>query len=251
MTMSSAEQAWTDDGAQHPREQSAPNAERKQNGSDESKQTRPDLQQLLVAAGGALLVGVLYVALPEDLSIGPRWSVLVIVAVLLAPSLISGVFLRRSLPYRITKRLAQAQTIVLTLALLGSLALLIHSLPTQQSQSRSQPVRGLLLPAAILWTINILVFTFWYWELDGGGPVGRVEARRAVDFQFIQERDGEPEGWKPGFVDYLYLAFNTATAFSPTDTMPLTALAKLLMMAESLISLVIVVLLVARSVNIL
>lgn len=72
-----------------------------------------------------------------------------------------------------------------------------------------------------------------------------------MDFQFIQERDHEPEGWKPGIVDYLFLAFNTATAFSPTDTMPLTPLAKLLMMAQSLISLVIVVLLVARSVNIL
>lgn len=92
------------------------------------------MQQLLAAAAGALLVGVLYVALPEDLSVGPKWDVLVIVGVLLAPSLIVGVVLRRALPIRIARRLAQAQIVVLTLALLSSLALLVHSLPTQHNQ---------------------------------------------------------------------------------------------------------------------
>ncbi len=238
MAMSSTESAQPDDSEQHPQD-----AKSKSKGTE----PRPDIQQLLVAAAGALLVGVLYIALPEELSVGPKWSVLIIVAVLLAPSLVSGILLRRALPIRVARRLAQAQIVVLTLALLGSLALLVHSLPTQHNQ----PARGLLLPAAILWSINIVVFTFWYWELDGGGPLGRNEKQRTVDFQFVQERDHEPADWKPGFVDYLFLAFNTATAFSPTDTMPLTPLSKLLMMAQSLISLVIVVLLVARSVNIL
>lgn len=236
MAMSSTEQAQPDDSEQH-----------LQDGKSKSTEARPDIQQLLVAAAGALLVGVLYIALPEELSIGPKWSVLIIVAVLLAPSLVSGILLRRALPIRIARRLAQAQIVVLTLALLGSLVLLVHSLPMQHNH----PARGLLLPAAILWSINIVVFTFWYWELDGGGPLGRAEKQRTIDFQFVQERDHEPADWKPGFVDYLFLAFNTATAFSPTDTMPLTPLSKLLMMAQSLISLVIVVLLVARSVNIL
>lgn len=245
MTMSTADQARAEDGEQHARDLRSQDAQSSQSGT--STVARPDNQQLLAAAAGALLVGVLYVALPEDLSIGPKWSVLVIVAVLLAPSLVFGVLLRRPIPVRIARRLAQAQVIVLTLALLSSLMLLVHSLPAKHNQ----PARGLLLPAAILWSTNILVFTFWYWELDGGGPLGRVEQRRAADFQFVQGRDHEPPDWKPGIVDYLHLAFNTATAFSPTDTMPLTPLAKLLMMAESLIALVIIVLLVGRSVNIL
>ena len=207
---------------------------------------RPNIQQLLAGAGGTLLVGLLDLALPENLSVGPRWLVLVIVAVLLSPSLGAALIRRQRLPLRLARRLAQAQVVVATLALIGSLGRLISSIVTFQQGRR------LLVPAAILWSINVLVFTLWYWELDGGGPLGRTdEKNRAVDFQFIQERDGAPPDWKPGFVDYLYLAFNTATAFSPTDTMPLTPLAKLLMMAESIVSLVIVVLLVGRSVNIL
>jgi hypothetical protein len=196
--------------------------------------------------GSVLLVGLLYLALPPDLSVGPRWFVLIVLVVLLAPFLVAKLIVRRPLPYWLTRRLAQAQVVVATLALIGSLILLVSSIVTFRQG------RKLIVPAAILWSINVLVFTLWYWELDGGGPLGRGKKRnRAVDYQFIQERDGEPPNWKPGFVDYLFLAFNTATAFSPTDTMPLTPLAKLLMMAESIVSLVIVVLLVARSVNIL
>lgn len=218
--------------------------------SDEQRESRAhvrlDAQQLLAGAGSTLLVGLLYLALPEDLSVGPHWLVLVIVAVLLAPPLIAALIRRWTLPLWLARRLAQAQVVVATLALVGSLGLLVSSIVSFHQGRR------LLVPAAILWSINVLVFTLWYWELDGGGPPGRTdEKNRAVDFQFIQERDGEPANWKPGFVDYLYLAFNTATAFSPTDTMPLTPLAKLLMMAESIVSLVIVVLLVGRSVNIL
>lgn len=213
---------------------------------EHEEHVKPDMQQVLAGVGSILLVGLLYLALPQDLSVGPRWLVLIVLVVLLAPFLVAELIVRRPLPYRLAQRLAQAQVVVATLALVGSLVLLVSSIVTFRQG------RKLIVPAAILWSINVLVFTLWYWELDGGGPLGRRKKRnRMVDFQFIQEHDGDPPNWKPGFVDYLFLAFNTATAFSPTDTMPLTPLAKLLMMAESIVSLVIVVLLVARSVNIL
>ena len=111
-----------------------------------------------------------------------------------------------------------------------------------------------LLAAAVIWLMNILVFALWYWELDRGGPLARLKAsRRHADFMFPQMLSPTcaPVGWQPGFWDYLYLAFTNATAFSPTDTMPLTAGAKALMTVEAVISLLTVVLVAARAVNIL
>jgi len=103
-----------------------------------------------------------------------------------------------------------------------------------------------------IWAMNVLVFGVWYWETDGGGPATRHRnGHRAVDFQFPQQMGGDPGRWKPGFVDYVFLAFCSATALSPADTMPLTRQAKLLMMAEALISMTVLVVLVGRSVNIL
>jgi uncharacterized membrane protein len=97
-----------------------------------------------------------------------------------------------------------------------------------------------------------LVFAIWYWEIDGNGPHARVLAKhQARDFRFPQQEEGNPTGWAPGFVDYVFLAFCSATALSPADTMPLTQRAKLMTMAEAILSLLIIVLLVARSINIL
>ncbi len=115
--------------------------------------------------------------------------------------------------------------------------------------------RILIASGAALWITNMLLFGLWYWELDRGGPADReAGVERYPDFQFVQMGDAQPftpEGWKPGLVDYLYLSFTNATAFSPTDTMPLTATAKALMSAQALTSLVTVGLVVARAVNIL
>lgn len=103
---------------------------------------------------------------------------------------------------------------------------------------------------ALLWLSNILIFAVWYWEIDGDGPLHRHQrGHPAIDFMFPQQATGKP--FAPGFVDYLFLAFCFATALSPADTAPLTARAKLLMMGEALVSIAIIVLLVARSVNIL
>ncbi|HEY2670913.1 MAG TPA: hypothetical protein VGJ07_11125 [Rugosimonospora sp.] len=116
-----------------------------------------------------------------------------------------------------------------------------------------QPIT-LLLNGGAIWLTNVIVFALWYWELDRGGPAARAVARKVYpDFLFSQMTVPElvTRDWEPAFVDYLYLSFTNATAFSPTDTLPLSRWAKLAMMFQSLISLVTVALVVARAVNIL
>lgn len=111
---------------------------------------------------------------------------------------------------------------------------------------------GLLRSAALLWLSNILVFALWYWELDGGGPTKRhATGHQAADFMFPQQENGNDGSWAPHFLDYVFLAFTGATALSPTDTMPLTRLAKALMMVEALTALLVLSILAGRAVNIL
>ncbi|HLW03525.1 MAG TPA: hypothetical protein VKT82_33070 [Ktedonobacterales bacterium] len=204
-----------------------------------------DAMQIWVATIGALLIGVLYWVLPEELTFGPGWLLLVVEAALLAPLLIMGAILRRPLPHSVARGLAVGLLVVVTAALAGSVVLLVNHLDEFRRA-------GELLPsAALIWGINVLVFATWYWEIDGGGPRSRLQAgHEAADFQFPQQLGGNTTGWAPGFIDYLFLAFCSATALSPADTMPLTRAAKLLMMCEAIISLLIIVLLVARAVNI-
>jgi hypothetical protein len=149
---------------------------------------------------------------------------------------------------------------VLTLGLIASVIMLIRALP-EHIQSPTQ----LLLSAAALWVTNILDFAVWYWRLDAGGPHGRDQAPGHDEGAFLfpqmtlrDETSGEAQTggaetqlWSPNFVDYLFLAFNTSTAFSPTDVPVLARWAKGLMMVQSLISLTVLALLAARAVNIL
>jgi uncharacterized membrane protein len=112
----------------------------------------------------------------------------------------------------------------------------------------------LLLTGAAIWGTNVIAFALWYWEFDRGGPVARAVAPRAhPDFLFVQMQSPElaPPDWEPAFLDYLYLSFTNATAFSPTDVMPLSRWAKMGMLIQSAISLVTVALVIARAVNIL
>ncbi|HET9059909.1 MAG TPA: hypothetical protein VFN61_08310 [Acidimicrobiales bacterium] len=113
--------------------------------------------------------------------------------------------------------------------------------------------RALVFASLPIWLTNVIVFGLWYWELDRGGPAARLRAEhRAPDFLFPQmSTAGAKPGWAPNFVDYLYTSFTNATAFSPTDTMPLTTWAKLLMMLQSFASLVTVALVFSRAINIL
>jgi uncharacterized membrane protein len=105
-----------------------------------------------------------------------------------------------------------------------------------------------------IWITNVIIFALWYWELDRGGPVARSKAvHKYPDFMYpqMQAPDLAPEHWEPTFLDYLYVSFTNATAFSPTDTMPLSRWAKMLMMAQASVSLATVALVIARAVNIL
>jgi Protein of unknown function (DUF1345) len=191
----------------------------------------------------------LYLALPPALSLGPRWLLLAVVVFLLIPIVIAH--WRGNM--RVTRVLTLAANGVITAAMIASLAFLIEGLPKHREASEA-----LLRSAVGLWLTNILVFALWYWRLDGGGPHERARPKGMLNSAFLfpqmlpQVEDRKaPTGWSPEFVDYLFLAFNTSTAFSPTDTAVLSRGAKLGMMAQSLISLMIIVLIAARAINIL
>jgi hypothetical protein len=195
---------------------------------------------------GALAIGIIYLALPENLTFGPNWLLLAIEAVLLIPSMFIGIT-RRPTRHITLHFFGFAVLAIVTLGLAGSIGLLVNAVITGST-------RGIFLlrSAALLWVTNILVFSLWYWEIDGGGPHKRhMSGHQAADFMFPQQADGNKTGWAPLFVDYVFLAFTASTALSPADTLPLSRPAKLLMMTESILSLIIIVLLAARAVNIL
>jgi hypothetical protein len=196
-----------------------------------------------------LAVGLLYLALPEPLTPGPNWLLLVILAALELPTAITHRFGR----VKLNRALGVLLSSLITLALVWSLALLIAGLP-----SHREPPTALLRSASALWISNLLVFATWYWRLDAGGPYQRdlntSHTEGAFLFPQMMPLPGSKRGktsWKPGFVDYLFLAFNTSTAFSPTDVPVLSRWAKGLMMVQSLISLSTIAVLAARAVNIL
>lgn len=194
-----------------------------------------------------LAVGGLYLALPEPLTPGPNWLLLAVLAALHVPTIVS----HRMGKLELNRRLGLVLSSLITAALIWSLALLIAGLP-----SRREPPIALLRSASALWISNVLVFATWYWRLDAGGPNRREQAPTHTDgaFLFPQMLPGTKRSkrpWRPGFVDYLFLAFNTSTAFSPTDVPVMSRWAKALMMVQSLISLSSIAVLAARAVNIL
>ena len=206
---------------------------------------RTMLIQRVVAALVTVSIGVLFLALPEYLTVGPNWLLLVVEGILLLPLLFLG-YTKRLLSHRTSRMLMLAMLGVATAALASGIVLLIKSLPG----NNNAPL--LLRSAALLWCSNVLVFALWYWEVDGGGPLKRhLMHHKAADFMFPQQTDGNTSNWMPHFLDYLFVAFTGATALSPADTYPLTRAAKVLMMLEAIFSMVIIVLLAARAVNIL
>lgn len=203
----------------------------------------------LVALLGA---AALYAALPTSLIVGgPRWLLLAAVLLLLIPAEIA----HRRGNHSLNQSIGYILNSIVTLAMIASIFRLIAALP----QHRVNPSE-LLRSAAALWGTNIIIFASWYWRLDAGGPHARSQTLGHVDGAFLFPQmtmypaaklaAGEHE-WEPNFVDYLFLAFNTSTALSPTDVPALSRWAKILMMTQALISLLVIVLLAARAVNIL
>jgi hypothetical protein len=149
------------------------------------------------------------------------------------------------------KTLALALTAVVSLINFGALIELVRYLLAGKAYSGPT----LLLDALNIWGTNIIIFALWFWSIDRGGPSMRgFHSTKATDFLFPQMTlgtQGADDRFSPGFIDYLFLSFTNATAFSPTDTLPLSQRAKLLMMIEAIISLLTVALVAARAVNIL
>jgi hypothetical protein len=193
-----------------------------------------------------LATGGLYFVIPAPLRFGQEWLLLVIVSVLLVPTIVTY----RTGMVRLNRIFAHIVLGILTASMVGSLSLVIHRLPSH-ADSPVELLRG----AACLWVANILVFASWYWRLDAGGPNERDRRESHDDGAFLFPQMITPwesdKNWRPGFVDYLFLAFNTSTAFSPTDVPVLSRWAKVMMMVQASISLVTVALLAARAVNIL
>lgn len=151
---------------------------------------------------------------------------------------------------RTLRWLALALTALVSLVNLASLTLLIRELLAGKGGGGV----SLLLDAAAIWLTNMIAFALWFWSLDRQGPAAQsVGLEGPADFLFSgMLRDAHRgDDWRPGFVDYLYLAFTNATALSPADTLPLTGRAKLLMMLEACVSLLTIVVVAARAVNIL
>jgi hypothetical protein len=200
-----------------------------------------------LAAAAAL---VLYLTLPHALIMGPKWLVPGVEGVLLLGLVITT-------PTRHHMQSSRLRGLIVALVGLVSLTTLISLILLARFLLDGSQARGhaLLFAGAVLWLTNVLIFGIWYWELDGGGPPRRLaksNARRPPDFLFPQMAQPTlAPGWQPGFVDYLYTSYTNATAFSPTDTMPLSAMAKLLMAAQSMIALITILLVVARAVNVL
>jgi hypothetical protein len=191
----------------------------------------------------ALSVGGLYWALPEALTPGPGWLALALVV----PLSTLGVVLYRWQRFRLNQIVGYSVLVIITAALIGALVLLIAAL-----LDHSEKPQQLLQSAVALWISNVLVFASWYWRLDAGGPNQRDQRGEHTEgaFLFPQMSMGDRD-WMPGFMDYLFLAFNTSTAFSPTDVPVLSRWAKGMMMVQSTISLSALALLAARAVNIL
>ncbi len=206
----------------------------------------PDVEQVIVSTICLLAVGALYLILPDTVRIGPGWLLLLVELILVAPLVIAHGIIRKPLPHWLTRGLALGLLAIVVAALIGSLIRFIIILPDY--------TRGplLLLDGAILWALNVLVFATGYWEIDGGGP----QRRRMMpdwqqDFMFPQQQFSNPGHWEPGFIDYIFLAFCFSTAFSPADSFPLTRGAKLLVMIQAIISLIIIGTIVGRAINIL
>ena len=198
-----------------------------------------------------LAICTIYLALPRNLVVGPIWLLPTLIVVLLVPTVVSHRVGRHSL----NRTLGFVINGLTTLALIGSVILLVRALPAH----RESPPQ-LLRSGGLLWLTNVIVFALWYWRLDGGGPTLRAKEKKfgSTSFLFPQMQIPHDERvqfecvrWRPRFIDYLFVAFTQSSTFGPTDAPLLARWAKALAMVQILISLTIVVLLISQAVGVL
>jgi len=202
---------------------------------------------------GALIVFIAFTVavrlwLPSESAIRLRWLVPSLeLALLLA--IVAGHPARLARHAHLVRRIAVGIVILLVAAALWATATLVYDL-IHGSGVSNYPSK-LLAAGALVWVGNNLSFAMLYWLMDGGGPIARFHNPKPVDFAFTQQLSPElaPPGWRPVFLDYLHLGFTNATAFSPTDVMPLTLRAKYVMLVQATVALALFGLVVARAVN--
>ncbi len=226
------------------------------------RQSGPKAGEARLPAAVAVVAAIaLYVFLPSNLVVAPRWLVVGLEVALFVPLLVAN-------PRRMTRESRALRVLALGLVLLiaaaniSSLVLLVGEMVSGGVHQG----KDLLVAAGQVWLTDILIFALLFWELDRGGPVRRGLALEqelpVADFRFPQDEDHDAikevaarssalAGWTPGFVDYLYVSVTNSSAFSPTDTMPLSPRAKLLMAAESITALLLSVLAISRGVSLL
>ncbi|NLH71698.1 MAG: hypothetical protein GX456_01435 [Verrucomicrobia bacterium] len=204
-----------------------------------------------LAGAAVVAVVVLVEILPGRISLYPAWVPYALGVAMIVP-MVGAVLTAGKGLWEALERITTMLFFVTVVG--GALALLLTLV--QAMIHRASDVSGLELLASSIgvWVTNVLAFSLLYWQLDRGGPGARENLQKVKpDWQFPQTGcpDDVPAGWQPTFVDYLFLGYSTATAFSPTDALPLTSRAKLLMMLESTISLVTIVVVASRAINIL
>ncbi len=188
----------------------------------------------------------LQLLLSNKLVVGPRYFIVGLEVLLLIALAVFGPF-KKDISFRVRRTLAVTLIAIISLSNVTSLVLVIDSLLTKSGVTGRQ----LIVSGLAIYLTNIIIFGLWYWELDSNGVQGQSAAVKPIDFLFPQMGLKQAGSWNPTFFDYFYISVTNATAFSPTDTLPLTHRAKLLMTLQSLTSLVTVALVAARAVNIL
>jgi uncharacterized membrane protein len=198
------------------------------------------------AAVALLSIGVSYIALSEYVTFGPRAWLPGFMAVMIVPLLVA----HAGGHYRLARGIGLALLGIMTASVVLRVFFLVSTL-----SGRSAPAPSVLIDAVLIWVSTVVTFAVWYWEIDGGGPAERrMDAHASEDFLFpqVEQQDGKQAiGWAPGFLDYLFLAFNTSAAFSPTDTPVLSRRAKVLTMVQAVLSLIVIVVLVGWAINVL
>jgi hypothetical protein len=198
-----------------------------------------------------LAIGGIYLALPADLIVGPIWLLPTLIVVLLIPTVMS----HRAGNHSLNRVLGLTINGITTIALIGSVALLVRALP-----SHKESPLALLRSGGLLWLTNVIVFALWYWRLDGGGPTVRQERKEfgSTSFLFPQMQVPHDEReqfacsrWRPRFVDYFFVSFTQSSTFGPTDAPLLARWAKVFAMVQIFISLGIVILLISRAIGVL